>query len=178
MTESNKWFSSLDPVNGKEYITFRDKLRGKVVYHGSVRVNESFVLKDVALVSNLHFNLLSISQLLEDDYAVRFKNGLSWVLDAKGDLVCRISPFGRVFQAHFTHSFGPSRCLLAGSSLIWKWHRRLGHFSFDLLCRLRLLDLIQGLPKLKFEKDLVCHPCHHDKMVTAFHSPITKVMTS
>jgi hypothetical protein len=36
MTESNKWFSSFNPVNGKEYITFGDKLRGKVVFHGSV----------------------------------------------------------------------------------------------------------------------------------------------
>jgi hypothetical protein len=32
------------------------------------------------------------------------------------------------------NSLGPSRCLLAGSSsLIWKWHRRLAHLSFDLL---------------------------------------------
>jgi hypothetical protein len=50
--------------------------------------------------------------------------------------------------------------------------------SFDLLCRVSSLGLIQGLPKLKFENDLVCHPCHHDKMVAASHSPVTKVMTS
>jgi hypothetical protein len=79
---------------GKEYITFRDKSRGKVISRGSVQVNESFIPKDVALVSNLHFNLLSFSQLLEDDYEVRFKKGLSQVLDAKWDLVCQISPFG------------------------------------------------------------------------------------
>jgi hypothetical protein len=48
-----------------------------------------------------------------------------------------------VFQAGFSHSSGPSRCLLAGSSsLIWKWHRCLGHLSFDLLCRLSSLVLI------------------------------------
>ena len=50
--------------------------------------------------------------------------------------------------------------------------------SFDLLCHLSSLDLIQGLPKLKFEKDLVCHPCRHGKMIAASHSPVTKVMTS
>jgi hypothetical protein len=82
MTGSNKWFSSLNPMNAKEYITFRDKSRGKVVSRGSVRVNERFVLKDVALFLNLHFNLLSPSQLLEDDYEVLFKKGLFWVLDA------------------------------------------------------------------------------------------------
>jgi hypothetical protein len=56
--------SSLDPVIGKEYITFGDKSRGNVVSRGTIRMNKSFILKDVALVSNLHFNLLSISQLL------------------------------------------------------------------------------------------------------------------
>jgi hypothetical protein len=60
------------------------------------------------LVSNLHFNLLSVSQLLEDDYEVRFKKGLSRALDVRGDLICQISPFGRVFNTDFSHSSGPS----------------------------------------------------------------------
>jgi hypothetical protein len=88
MTGSSKWFSSLNLVIGKEYITFGDKSSGKVVSRGTIRVNESVILKDVALVWSLHFNLLSVSQLLEDDYEVRFKKGLSRVLDARGDLIC------------------------------------------------------------------------------------------
>ena len=34
-----------------------------------------------------------------------------------------------------------------------------------------------SLPKLKFEKDLVCHPCCHRKMVAASHPYVNKVMT-
>ena len=64
LTGSSKWFSSLDLVQCMEYITFEDNNRGKVLSHGTIQVNESFVLKDVALVLNLHFNLLSVSQLL------------------------------------------------------------------------------------------------------------------
>ena len=110
---------------------------------------------------------------------MRFKKGLSRVLDARGDLICQISPFGRVFSADFSHSSGPSRCLLArSSSYLWKWHRRLGHLSFELLCHFTSLDLIQILPKLKFEKDLVCHPCHYGKMIVASQSSVNKVMTS
>jgi hypothetical protein len=48
----------------KEYITFGDNSEGKVLSHGTIWVNESFVLKDVALVLNLHFNLLLVSQFL------------------------------------------------------------------------------------------------------------------
>ena len=40
------------------------------------------------------------------------------------------------------------------------------------------MGLLQGLPKLKLEKDIVCHPCHHGKMVAASHAPVNQVMTS
>ena len=88
-------------------------------------------------------------------------------------------PFGKVFHVDFSSSSGPSRCLVAGpSSDLWKWHRRLGHLSFDLLAKLSSLDLIRGLPKLKSERDLVCHPCRHGKMVAASHIPVNQVMTA
>ena len=88
MTGSSKWFSSLDPVQCKEYITFGDNSKGKVLSRGTIRVNESFVLKDVPLVLNLHFNLLYVSQLLQDGFEVCFKTDLSRVLDSQENLVC------------------------------------------------------------------------------------------
>jgi hypothetical protein len=60
---------------------------------------------------------------------------------------------------------------------LWKWHRRLGHLSFDLLCRLGGLGLLQRLPLLKLESNLVCAPCHHGKMIVAIHSLVNTVMT-
>lgn len=109
---------------------------------------------------------------------MRFKNGFSRILDSQGELVCMIIPEGQIFRADFSTSFGPSRCLVASSSSeLWKWHRRLGHLSFDLLSRLSSLGLVQGLPKLKFEKELVCAPCRHGKMVAASHPPVNQVIT-
>jgi hypothetical protein len=83
-----------------------------------------------------------------------------------------------VFRAHFSQSSGVERCFLAGSSSeLWKWHRKLGHLSFDLLSRLSKLNLVRGLPRLRFEKELVCAPFRHAKMVASSHSPLTDVMT-
>jgi hypothetical protein len=112
MTENTRLFSSVDPMIDKEYITFEVNSRGKVVPCGTILANENLVLKDVVLLSNLHFNLLLVLQFLEDNFEVRFKNGLSHVLDGKGDLIYQISPFGRVFCIDFFHPFGPSRCLV------------------------------------------------------------------
>jgi hypothetical protein len=85
---------------------------------------------------------------------------------------------GQVFRADFSHSSGVERCFLAGSSSeLCKWHRKLGHLSFDILSRLSKLNLVRGLPRLKLEKELVCAPCRHVKMVASSHSPLTAVMT-
>jgi hypothetical protein len=54
---------------------------------------------------------------------------------------------------------------------------RLGHLSFDFVSRLSGLNLVRGLPKLKFEKDLVCAPCRQGKMVATPHPHLTDVMT-
>jgi hypothetical protein len=69
-------------------------------------------------------------------------------------------------------------CFLAGSSSeLWKWHKRSGHLSFDLLSCLSGLNLVHGLPRLRFEKELVCASCRHAKTVASSHSPLTDVMT-
>jgi hypothetical protein len=88
MTGDDRWFSSLTPASGKEYITFGDNSKGKVMAHGCIKVTNKFMLKDVAKVRNLHYNLLSVSQLLDDGFEVRFKKGNSRVLDSIGNLVC------------------------------------------------------------------------------------------
>jgi hypothetical protein len=49
--------------------------------------------------------------------------------------------------------------------------------SFDLLCRLSGLDLLRGLPLLKFESNLICAPYCHGKMITASHSLVNIMMT-
>jgi transposase InsO family protein len=54
---------------------------------------------------------------------------------------------------------------------------RLGHLIFNLLCRLSSLGLLQGLPLLKFESNLVCAPHHHGKMIVTSHSLVNTVMT-
>jgi hypothetical protein len=102
----------------------------------------------------------------------------SQVLDSSGNVVCGISCLGNVFQVNFSFSQSSVNCLISQfSSELWKWHRRLGHLSFDLLCRLSGIGLLRGLPLLRFESNLVCAPCHHGKMITASHSSVNTVMT-
>jgi hypothetical protein len=95
-----------------------------------------------------------------------------------GKRVCGISHIRKVFQANFSFAQSSVKCLISQSlSELWKWHRILGHLSFDLLCRLSGLGLLRGLPLLKFESNLVCSPCRHGNMITTSHSSVNTVMT-
>jgi hypothetical protein len=119
-----------------------------------------------------------VSQLLDEGFEVLFRPSGSWILDYRGELVCMVIPKGQVFQADFSQFSGVERCFLAGSSSeLWKWHRKLGHLSFDLLSRLSKLNLVREWPQLRLEKELVCAPCRHAKMVASSHPPLTDVMT-
>nr|ABA98045.1 retrotransposon protein, putative, unclassified [Oryza sativa Japonica Group] len=142
-------------------------------------VNEKFELKNVALVKDLKYNLLSVSQIVDEEFEVHFKKTGSKVFDSRGDSVLNISRYGRVFKADFENSVSPViTCLVAKFDKdVMFWHRRLGHVGFDHLTRLSGLELVRGLPKLKKDLDLVCTPCRHAKMVSASHAPIVSVMT-
>jgi hypothetical protein len=170
MTSDKKWFSSLTPLSHKECMTFGDDKKSKVLGTGVIKVSYNFTLKEVTLVDKLRYNLLFVSQLVDVDLDVLFLKSNSKVLDSRGDLVCGISHIGKVFEADFSFAQSYMKCLISRSSFeLWKWHRRCGHLSFNLLCRLSGLGLLRGLPLLKFESNHVCAPCHHGKMITASH---------
>jgi hypothetical protein len=100
-TRNKKWFSSLTPLSHKEYVTFGDDKKGKVLSTDIIKVIDYFTLNDVALVDKLEYNLLSVSQHVNADLDVLFCESGSQVLDSSGKHVCGISHLGKVFQADF-----------------------------------------------------------------------------
>jgi hypothetical protein len=116
MTGDRRWFFNLTPVMTKEYITFGDNGKGRVLSVGTMKVSESVTLRRVSLVKSLGYNHLYVSQLLDEGFEFRFKTGYSRVLDSRGDLVCMIVPEGQIFRVDFSQCVGTSRCLVAGVS--------------------------------------------------------------
>jgi hypothetical protein len=67
-------------------------------------------------VDKLRYNLLSISQLCDDDLSVLFYKSDSHILDSSGKRVCDISRIGNVFQADFSSAQSSLRRLISQSS--------------------------------------------------------------
>jgi hypothetical protein len=113
MTDDKKWFSGLTPLSHKEYVTFGDDKKGKVLGTDIVKVKDHFTMNDVPLMDILRYNLLSVSQLVDADLDVLFCKSDSHVLDSSGKRVCGISRIGNVFQADFSFAQSSLRCLIS-----------------------------------------------------------------
>jgi hypothetical protein len=96
MTGDNGWSSSLVPVVTRRCITFGDngRGRGRVLSKGEIKVRDKITLRRVALVQLLGYNLLSVSQLLDEGFEVLFRLGGSRTLDSRGNLVYMVIPEG------------------------------------------------------------------------------------
>nr|GFA14016.1 Gag-Pol polyprotein [Tanacetum cinerariifolium] len=66
-------------------------------------------------------------------------------------------------------------CLLAkaSSSQSWLWHQRLSHLNFATINNLVKNNLVQGFPKMKFEKDHLCSTCEQGKIHQKHHKSKT-----
>jgi hypothetical protein len=116
MTENKKWFSNLTPLSHKEYVTFGDEKKGKVLGTGIIKVSDCFTLNDVTLVEGLRYNMFSVSQLVDANLSVLFRKSDSHVLYSFGKRVCVISRIEDAFQADFSSTQSSLRCLISQSS--------------------------------------------------------------
>nr|GEX58942.1 ribonuclease H-like domain-containing protein [Tanacetum cinerariifolium] len=65
----------------------------------------------------------------------------------------------------------PNSKLNASKTKSWLWPRRLSHLNFGTINHLARQGLVRGLPKLKFEKDHICHVCAMGKSKKKSHKP-------
>nr|GFB63498.1 hypothetical protein [Tanacetum cinerariifolium] len=74
-----------------------------------------------------------------------------------------------------------STCLLekaSCSSQSWLWHQRLSHLNFATINNLVKNSLVQGLPKMKFEKDHLCSACEQGKIHRKHHKSKTAFVSN
>ncbi|GJS61200.1 reverse transcriptase domain-containing protein [Tanacetum coccineum] len=64
-------------------------------------------------------------------------------------------------------------CLMsrATSKKSWLWHRRLSHLNFGTINQLTSKDVVDGLPKFKYNKDHLCSSCEQGKSKKASFPP-------
>src|SRR5919202_809639 len=146
-------------------VTFGDASEGTTEGYG-VLTNGPLTFRRVSYVNGLKHNLISVSQLCDAGYEVRFRTDRGTVHDLEGNIVLIARRDDSLYTFDMSHSTLPNDvCFISRSAdeLKWLWHKRLSHMNFKDINKLSKNELVSGLPMIKYEKDKLCHACEKGK---------------
>nr|GFC52051.1 retrovirus-related Pol polyprotein from transposon TNT 1-94 [Tanacetum cinerariifolium] len=136
----------------------------------------TMTIKKVYYVEGLGLNLFSVGQFCDKGLEVAFRKSTCFVRNEDGvDLLIGDRSSNLYTIALNEVASNSSTCLLAKASslLSWLWHQRLSHLNFATINNLVKNNLVQGLPKMKFEKDHLCSACEQGKIHQKYHKSKT-----
>ncbi|XP_075475051.1 uncharacterized protein LOC142505820 [Primulina tabacum] len=138
--------------------TFGDNSKGKAVSKGKI-THEKIIVKDVLLVENLWYNLISIRQLCDNGHTCTVK----YVAD---NIMLTSLREQNTYNVRWNDdNLNASTCFIAlNVNKNWLWHKRLNYLNFKSLATISKLKLVSGLPNIDFAKDRICNAyqlCKH-----------------
>ena len=178
MTWDQTKFKSIEMKDGG-FVTFGDNTRGKIIGIGTIG-DEKVNISNVLLVDGLKHNLLSISQLCDKGYFVKFEASHCSILDPSTN---EVAFMGFRSKNVYTVDLGKlshegEKCFSVQTNESWLWHRRLAHANMDSLSKLSKRKLVKGLPKIDYAKGEVCNACAQAKQVKSSFKPKNVVSTT
>ena len=131
MTGDARMFNSINTNDNDGYdsITFGDNGKGKVKRLGKIVISNDINIYNVLLVESLNFNLLSVAQLCDLRFKYIFGVDDVEIISVDGSiLIFKGFRYENLYLVDFNASEARlSTCLFTKSSMVWLWHRRLGH---------------------------------------------------
>ena len=102
-------------------------------------------------------NLLSISQICDQDFMVLFSKGKGLILnESRKKLISGIRTLDNCYGLVPTADIVCNSIHLPNEDL---WHQRMGHASYKHLSIVSKHELVLGIPKLNRVRNVVCGPC-------------------
>ena len=158
MTGEKSLMTELVPCAGPS-VAFGNDTEGHTEGYGVV-TNGEITFKRVAYVNGLKHNLISVSQLCDEDFEVHFDKLQGIVTNINKEIVL-IAPRSRdVYIIDMTPVVPQTQVCFytkASADISWLWHKRLSHN------KLTKRDLVTGLPFVTFEKEKLCSACEKGK---------------
>ncbi|KAL8097999.1 hypothetical protein AgCh_030940 [Apium graveolens] len=147
-------------------VSYGDGNLGKILGYGKIKLG-NVIIEDIALVTGLKHNLISVSQICDRGYHVNFYEEHCEIVSKSDDKIAMTGVrHGNLYEARVsTNTDGSEVCLLCRVSVedSWNWHKRLSHLNFNNINKLLRKDLLRGLPNALFTLDGLCDSCQKAK---------------
>src|SRR3954463_11620532 len=164
MTGKRSMFQDLVLKSSRE-VKFEGDQKGKIIGSGTISIGNAPSITNVLLVDGLAHNLLSISQLSDNGYDIIFNQKSCKVISQKdGSILFTGKRKNNVYKTDLKDLKNQKvTYLMSVSEEQWVWHRRLGHASLRKISQINKLNLVRGLPNLKYKSDALCEACQKGK---------------
>ena len=121
-------------------------------------------------------NLLSISQICDQDFMVLFSKGKCLVMDKFGkNLISGVCTLDNCYGLVPDADIVCNSIRLPNEDL---WHQQMGHASYEHHSIISRHELVLGIPKLSRMSNVVCGPCQLGKQTKAKHPSTQTLATS
>ena len=146
-------------------VTFGDRSKSQIKGKGIISLSGLPDIANVLYVEGLKVNLLSISQLCDQDFMVLFSKGKCLVMDEFGKKL-----ISGVHTLDNCYGLVPNADIVCNSIHLPNkdlWHQRIGHASYKHLSIVSKHKSMLGIPKLSRVSNVVCGPCQLGKQTKA-----------
>ena len=122
-------------------------------------------IANVLYVEGMRVNLLSISQICDQDFMVLFSKEKCLVMDEFGKkLINGVCTLDNCYELVPDANIVCNSIRLPNEDL---WHQRMGHASYKHLSIISKHESVLGIPKLSKVSNVVCGPCQLGKQTKA-----------
>ncbi|XP_057418198.1 uncharacterized protein LOC130712379 [Lotus japonicus] len=178
MTGNKEYLENLKEYSCKS-VTFGDGAKGKIKGIGKLVNSGSPDLNNVLLVKVVAANLISISQLCDQDLNVLFSKTECMVTTSSHKVVMRgVRSKDNCYMWVLQEKAQVSRCLISKVDELNLWHQRLGHINLKSMQKVISEEAVRGLPKLKIDEGKICGECKIGKLTKASHAKLQHPTTT
>ena len=157
-------------------VTFGDGSKSQIKGKGTISLPRLPNITNVLYVEGLRINLLSISQICDQDFMVLFSKGKCIVLnESVKHLISGVRTLDNCYGLVPDVDVVCNSIRLPNEEL---WHQMMGHASYKHLSIVSKHESVLGMPKLSRVSNVVCGPCLLRKKTKAKHPSTQTSATS
>ena len=173
MTGDKSLFKSLKEKEDG-YVMFRNGSHSQVLGKGTIEIPGLPLLTDVLYIKGLKANLLSITQICDENFLVQFsKKGCVILSEDRVQVLKRLRTTNNCYMVIPKSNVS---CRSARVNLLELWHQRFGHANYKPVAKVSKLKAVVGLPKFgKVEKN-VCGLCQLGKQTKSSHPKVNVIV--
>ena len=166
MTGNRSFFKIFESKKGGN-VTFGDGRKSHIKGKRIISLPGLLDIANVLYVKGLRVNLMSISQICDQDFMVLFSKGKCLVMNESGKKL-----ISGVRTLDNCYGLVPDADIMCNSIRLPNehlWHQRMGHASYKHLSIVSKHESILGIPKLSRMSNVICGPCQLGKQTKAKH---------